>query len=112
VGARLVAAAINPHWSQLTHFQHLVLVVMAQTALDTGGNSRPRAVYWAGRDYIALCIFGTDQPAEHQLHAIKRAWAALVKAGAIEPLEHARGQRRARYRLILDQFNQPAIPDE
>lgn len=112
MGARLVSAAISPHWSQLTHFQHRVLVVMAQTALDNRGKGHPKAVYWAGRDYIALCIFGTEHPAEHQLHAIKRAWAALVKAGAIEPMEHATGHRRARYRLILDQFNQPPLPDD
>jgi hypothetical protein len=112
VGARLVSAAINPHWSQLTDLQFRVLTIMAITSLDVGNGRHSRAVYWAGHDYLALCVFGTDAPEERHLHAVKRAISGLVKLGAIEPMERATGRRRARYRLILDEFNQPPLPKD
>lgn len=112
MGAQLVSAALNPHWAQLTHFQHRVLVVMAQTALDASARGRERALYWAGRDYIALCIFGTSDPTRSQLDMISRALAALVDAGAVERVESATGHRRSRYRLVLDQFRLPKPPED
>lgn len=112
MGARLVSSALHPYWAQLSHLQHRVLVVMAQTALDLPGRGHQRAVYWAGRDYIALCIYGTDKPTRAQLDTIQRAQSSLIDLGAIERIDAANGRRRARFKITLDAFNQPPLPEE
>jgi hypothetical protein len=113
MGARLVSAALNPHWSKLTHLQRNVLVIMAQTALDYSNNGHQPCVYWGGHDYLALCIFGSPKPPTHQLQTLSRAVSVLIEVRAIERLEAAGGRhRRARYRLTLDGFDLPPLPDD
>lgn len=107
MGARLVAATLNPHWSHLGDRAFRVLTIMALTALDTPRNGQEAGLYWAGHEYLCAVMYGTDDPAENQRQAVKRAVRELVKAGAIEVAQASTGRRRARYRVTADQLRNP-----
>lgn len=115
MGARLVGAALNPHWSTLTDREARVLLLMAHTAHDVGTEHRARAEYWAGHDPIILSLFGDLEPGTTAwataAKKVQRAIARLVELGAIERVEQGRRGHRARYRITLNTA-QPSLLDE
>lgn len=116
MGAALVGAALNPHWAQLAETDRLILVTMAHTALDTSRRTEiPARVYWAGHEYLMTVLLGREPERgtsdyEAAKKRVQRSISRLIEAGTIERITVANGKKRTRYRLCLDEFNQPKLP--
>ncbi|MGD7734139.1 hypothetical protein ACQCX5_14445 [Propionibacteriaceae bacterium G57] len=102
MGARLVAAAMSATWSHLGNRDRLVLVAMSLTALDTAKGDLEAGRYYGGHGYLSVALTGADDDLGRQ--AVKRAVAALIKAGAITRIGEAEGRfMRATYRISTGQ---------
>lgn len=118
MGAMLVGAALNPHWAQLSETDRLILITMAHTALDNSRTGdRPARVYWAGHEYLMAVLLGHEpDPGTPEWEAarkrVQRSIGRLIAAGTIERVDAANGRKRTRYRIRLDEFNQPELPTE
>lgn len=108
MGARLVGAALNPHWTQLlTAEEHRVFLAMCHTASDipTLRNGQTAGLYWAGHDALMIVALG-DLPGRDTVayrtaaRRIRRYIARLVAVGAVELIAGGQGRgRRAYYRV-------------
>lgn len=109
MGAQLVAAVLA-NWTHVSDIEFRILVRMALTALDHPKGDKPAALYFGGRDALALALrrpfpTGDDEASEKARQNIyrdvRRAVTSLIKQGAIECVGEARAGRRAEYRLLL-----------
>lgn len=108
---------MNPHWAKLGQAERLILVTMAHTALDKPSQGRPAGIYWAGHEYLMIVLIGHQPPrgSSEYLAAqkrIQRSIRKLIDAGAIEKIKAAQGRHRTRYRVHIDNFNQPPLPED
>jgi len=108
MGARLVGAALNPHWSLLlTADEHRVFLAMCHTAADIPSlrNGQTAGLYWAGHEALMIVALG-DLPERDTAayrsasRRIKRYMARLIAVNAIEKIAGGQGRgRRAYYRV-------------
>jgi len=108
VGARLVGAALNPHWAQLLNdSERLILLAMCHTAADIPSlrNGQTAGLYWAGHEALMIVATGRlperDTPAYRTAkQLIKRRIRRLITVGAIERIGGGRGRgQRTYYRV-------------
>ncbi|HXM54563.1 MAG TPA: hypothetical protein VOB72_04175 [Candidatus Dormibacteraeota bacterium] len=99
MGANLVAQVLT-HWTHVSDRAFRVLVRMAVTALDKPKDGAPAAVYFAGRELLAMSLRGggTEQS---RFRIVSRVVAELIEVGAIERTDSGRTGHHAVYRLTL-----------
>ena len=108
VGARLVGAALNPHWAScLTAAERVLLLAMCHTASDvpTARNRQTVGVFWAGHEVLMIIALGRlperGTPAYHSAkRLVARRVARLCEVGALEKIGGGQGRgRRSYYRV-------------
>jgi hypothetical protein len=107
LGASLVAKLVSKWAPHLGHDAFRVLTVMAVTALDNPTPEQPAGMYFNGVKPLqdVLRDSGTRTPAALK-KAAQEAIREALAVGAVEQTKAAKSQRRAEYRLTLD--NTPA----
>jgi hypothetical protein len=109
MGATLVTEVLA-RWTHVSDRAFRVLVRMAVTALDEPNKDTPAAVYFGGRELLAMTLRSDKGSPASRYRVVARVCAELVKLGAIERADAGRAGHNAVYRLTLDSAR--AIDDD
>lgn len=104
MGANLATQAFA-HWSHLSDRAFRVLLRMCLTALDKPKDGSPAAVYFAGRELLAMSLRSDGGSPRTRYRTVAKAIAELTEVGVIEHLATGWAGQNAVYRLNLGRTN-------
>jgi hypothetical protein len=104
VGASLATQAFA-HWSHLSDRAFRVLLRMSLVALDKPKDGSPAAVYFAGRELLAMSLRSDGGSSRTRYRTVAKAIAELTEVGVIEHLATGWAGQNAVYRLNLSRTN-------